>query len=188
MPQWEVWLVPLIAMAVWILGSLLRGGAEERKRGSPRADAGDRLQRRPQQRSQSDLERFLEDVHRRRQGTEEPSTEGPPPVAVEPARTKPVAPRRVPAPPVVRKPKPKPPAVRATVAEVVAAMEAALPVALPVNEAVGPASSSKPAPRASPKQAASPALMAMLRTPAALRNAIILQEIFDPPLCRRRRP
>ena len=69
-----------------------------------------------------------------------------------------------------------------------------LPAAVPVVvEAVVPAPAPPP-PRTPPAPAARrtvkplPAsLAALLESPAALRNAIILREIFDPPLCKRPR-
>src|SRR5262249_37982670 len=177
--QWEIWLVPLIAIAVWILGSLMRGGMEERQRKSGRSEGG----RQSPQRSGSDLELFLQEVHRRRQ-TGEPRQE---PRPEEPPKPKPIPPRRPPRPappPVAKRPPPRRMVGEAVVVEVVKAAGKRPPVVLQptvvpvVVEAVIPAS---PPPRTPPapgtRRAVKPlpaSLAALLNSPAALRNAMIL--------------
>jgi hypothetical protein len=132
MQGWELWLVPLVAIGIWILGTLLRGSnaSNEEKEASRQMGAGgprDRpgmgdRQRRPAQ-AGGDLDRFLREVQRRKQGGEARPAQAarPLPVArpVEPRR--PAAPPRVeplpratarpaPAPPAPRRPAPRPPA------------------------------------------------------------------------------
>ncbi|HXG12966.1 MAG TPA: hypothetical protein VNK04_24625, partial [Gemmataceae bacterium] len=120
MQGWEIWLVPLIAMAVWILGSLLRGGLEERQRDNlPRPGPGGGPEGGRPSRPVSDLERFLEEVHRRRQAAaekrERESPREPPSSSPERVESRP-RPRSVPAPvrpppPPRRPPRPAPPPV-----------------------------------------------------------------------------
>ena len=58
---WEVLVIPIIGVAVWIISTLIRG-AEEAKRAKPAA------RKRPQK--VTDLDRFLRDVQRRREAAE----------------------------------------------------------------------------------------------------------------------
>jgi hypothetical protein len=190
-------------MAVWILGSLMRGGMEERQRqqGRPNANNGPDRARPAPQRPANDLESFLREVHRRRQTAE------PPPPEPERAESRP-KPR--PAPPPRRQPRPAPPPatrrpeprrnVDEPVAVEVVRVQELPPAVLPVPPsaafpavaevvvpfAAAPLAAPPPAPRPAVKRPP-PALAGLLDSPAALRKAIILREIFDPPLCKRRR-
>jgi hypothetical protein len=199
--HWEIWLVPLIALAVWILGSLLRGGVEEPPRNDPQPNGGGPVRGRPPQRPMTDLDRFLQEVHRRRQGGEQHQTElpemAPPPQRAErqpaPARAMPTPtrqpPRRPPrptTPPVKRTPRGKPAeaiVVRLPVAEPAKQLEQVVPEVV----ALSPATVPTPPPPPPPPAVAGPppSLATLLSTPEGLRNAFILREILAPPLCKR---
>jgi hypothetical protein len=65
--HWEVLIIPLIAVAVWLLGTIFRGAEEERQRNRARRPGeGARPPRRPV----TDLDRFLEEARRRREAVE----------------------------------------------------------------------------------------------------------------------
>jgi hypothetical protein len=120
--MWEVWVVPIIAIAVWILGSLMKGSEPERSDrppgpGGPRPQPGEPGATRP--RSPGDLDKFLQEIQRRRRAAEErerppqPQAERPPertvervPLSEQPApRPRPQQPARpVQAPPPRRRP------------------------------------------------------------------------------------
>ena len=76
--QWELLIIPLIAVGVWILGTLFKTGEEEiarkgaRRPGSP---SGRTTGRRPV----TDLDRFLEDARRRREKEERQKVSAEPP-------------------------------------------------------------------------------------------------------------
>src|SRR5947209_3848958 len=75
--HWEILIIPLIALGVWILGTLFRGVEDERQRNRPRrpGEGGSRV---PPRRSGTDLERFLEESRRRREAAERaPASEEP---------------------------------------------------------------------------------------------------------------
>jgi hypothetical protein len=174
MMPWELLVVPVIAVAVWIIGTLIRS-AEQAKgpEGAPR--------RQPEQ--VTDLDRFLREVNRRRQARQ-PRDEEEPTARVE--RREP--PRR-PAPP------PPPPEVIPVVlpvAEVVVAQPAPAAPTLRVHEAPAlpelPADkSARPLPER-PESAALASLRKLLRSRDGLRTAVVLQEVLGPPLSRRRGP
>lgn len=194
--QWEIWLVPLIAMAVWILGALMRGGKQEKRPAAPEPGRGNGGEggRAPQ--PNTDLERFLEEVQRRRQAAEpaEPreqqAAEGR--ARSEPSGGRPYSsPSRRPRP--ARPPRPRPQVEDALPLEVDPVVRSeplmVLPVAAPpigVSLAVEAATSRPPRPAQERAQLRGP-LTAMLKSSESLRTAIALREIFDPPLCKRRR-
>jgi hypothetical protein len=211
--EWHFWLVPLIAVAVWILGSLLRSGAEERQRMLQRQNPGGGPDggRQPQ-RPNTDLDRFLQEVHRRRQASERRDVQEEPPPVPERADSRP-KPR--PVPPPVRQPPPPPrrPAVRPAspppavrrpqtrtvedptpVVQVVVPASPTpvdqLPAVVPVLSEVGiaPGRQARKARTATYRDPVGPppSLAALLSSPEGLRNAFILREILDAPLCKRR--
>ena len=68
MPHWE-WLVPVLLLIFWIVSSLLQGLEKERARANRQRSVpgGDRPPgERPSRRPSSDIDRFLEEVNRRR--------------------------------------------------------------------------------------------------------------------------
>lgn len=205
--QWEVLLVPLIAMAVWIIGSLMRGSIEEKKRNESRpasGNGGSPTSRPSRQKQPNDLQQFLEEVQRRRQTSEqqpaeappEPSRPGPEPIERRPKPRPAGQQKRQPrpsAPSPTRRPRPRatnePGVVDLVVVEETRMVEAQPPLAIPVAGAIVPMAVPPPAPVVSRdrEKNLSPSLVALLRTREALRNAIILREIFDPPLCKRKK-
>lgn len=207
----EIVVVIIIAVAVFVLGSLVRGKEEERE--GDRARGG-----RPTRRAASDLDRFLEEARRRRQSAEQrramPTEPPPPPKPVErpksrpPVEARPVQPRRRPAPPA---PAPRPAkrsSARPLVAEVIpvaVAVELSQSDRVPARERLGPSTDARPAlgaPDTTPppiqatatvvvrrqlESAAVAQVAAMLRSPQTMRSAVVLQEILAPPLCKRQR-
>src|SRR5947209_4681140 len=100
--HWEILIIPLIAVGVWLLGTIFRGVEEERQKARPRRPGEGGPMRRPV----TDLDRFLEEARRRREAAEERSnpqgpvwaqilepSPAPPPEAVEPAPPRPRKPR-----------------------------------------------------------------------------------------------
>jgi hypothetical protein len=215
--HWEVLIVPLIALGVWILGTLFRNEEDERARQRRRGSLEGGGVRVPPRRPVTDLDRFLEEARRRREAAERgrssspaAATEAPPPRPMRPplqqdrpAREAPRRPRssspagppRRPAAevPVARAVPSSPPPAEADVVRVVRAESVPVPVApIPVAEPVPPARA-LPAP-AMPQpgrgQVRNPILtqvVALLRSPQAAGTALVLREIFDQPLCRRPR-
>jgi hypothetical protein len=170
---WEILIVPIIGVAVWIISTLIRG-AEQGKgpEGGPR--------RRPEQ--VTDLDRFLREVNRRRQGRQR---EEEPAAPAEPRRE---MPRETPPPPPVPE---LIPVVLPVVEESVVVEPASSAPALRVHEAPPlpemPAErSAKPLPERAESAAAMP-LRKLLCSREGIRNAIILREVLGPPLARRRR-
>jgi hypothetical protein len=196
-------LLPAIFLLVWIINSIVRGGDDERNgkknRPTPRGDRqpSDRSARRPM----TDIDRFLDEVNRRRrQAVERQSgrsaTDSPPviPTVSQPPRPQTrTVPRRTPAaPPPVRVP-----AVR-TVERRPSQIE---PLSVIAVEAVASAARSLPTQGPAPQQPAPPVpgalpiessgqgltqIVNLLVTPNSLQTAVILHEVFGPPLSRRR--
>jgi hypothetical protein len=217
---WEIVLVLLIPVGVWLLTTILRS-EEDRNRRSGGRPGGDGAPRGPGRRPVTDLDRFLEEARRRREASERQSRQalGPPPSAeledtrlrvpgrrseppppplaprVEPLRQAP--PRPAPQP-VGRSPERRPPAPRATVLPPVpvpppVARPAPPPEQIPVEVVPGPpptpSAPARPASPVTPRKDAEQlaALLKLLRSPQTARTAIVLREVFDQPLCRRRR-
>jgi hypothetical protein len=201
----EFILILLVPLGVWILSSIFKSDDE---RPAGRAANGNRspVQRRPV----TDLERFLEEARRRREmagGRQQASPEPPRPAPQRERRPTPLPEQRqrVPQQPPRRRqvegPAPRtnrPPVLLEAVPE-------ALPVVTPVarGEAVRVEATVEPVasaaampvaaptpPRPAPRITTSPAvrhLAALLRSPQTAGTAIVLREVFDQPLCRRRR-
>jgi len=169
---WEFIIVPIIAVAVWIIGTLIRGAEKAQGPNGAPPRRGERV---------TDLDRFLREIHRRRQAEER--TEEPPQRAER---------RREPEPPPVRRAPPREEIpVVLPVQEVIAAEPVAPAPALRVLEAPPlPAVPFDRSPRPQQRRAEPAALVtlkALLRSPEGLRTAMILREVLGPPLSRRRR-
>jgi hypothetical protein len=200
--HWEILIIPLIALGVWVLGTVFRGAEDERQkalRQQPRRPGGPRP---PQRRPATDLDRFLEEARRRREAAARPAPP-PPPVArppePRPAERLPLRQREQARPTAVtRRPEPPPPpplplaeAVTVRRAEPVAEARPAV-----VVEAV-PAPPPPPAPpapatvevraRTATGAAVQDQVAALLRSPRGAGAAFVLTEILGPPLCRRGR-
>jgi hypothetical protein len=194
--HWE-WLVPVLFLLFWIVSSLLQGAEKERARmNRPRPLPGGERPPATPRRPASDIDRFLEEVNRRRRQAAErrpvPSGRDRPPTAtVGPAA--PVARPRVSTrstsgrqvvPPSGKISEAVPVTETTAAAEVlaVASVMHAPPLRnFPSAETTPPSSGSSVA----GEPAALPPLVELLRAPDNLRTAVILHEIFSPPRCRR---
>jgi len=199
--HWE-WLVPVIFLIVWILGSLIQGPERERSRmnrprslpGSDRPP-GERTTRRPP----SDIDRFLEEVNRRRRqeadrrpvptGREKPPvpTVGPvapasrPRVSTRPASGRPAMPVQPIPSPSGKIPEAIPVTETTAAAEVLAVASALHTASV---QSFPPAATATSA-VAENTPSALPPLTELLRASENLRTAVILHEIFGPPRSRR---
>jgi hypothetical protein len=191
---WE-WLIAVAAIVFWIVQSL-RGGEEDRARNRPRPSGEPAPAGRASRRPSTDIDRFLDEVNRRRRQTAERRpvvvVRETPAVAPPPARPR----------PVTRGPGPRPSPQSTVTRPVTGRPSAPLPVTVPgaVAEAVfGTPALAPPAeagtelrpaqPLTAPPPPVQPAsgvsrIEAMLSTPEDLQVAFILREIFGPPLCR----
>jgi hypothetical protein len=207
MPHLE-WLVPVLLLVLWIVSSLLQGLEKERARATRQRSLADKDRppgERPTRRPPSDIDRFLEEVNRRRRQAAErrPASGGkekPPLPSIGPVTAAPrprAAPRPAsgsPAMPV--QPMPSPPAKIAQALPVTPVTVAAeiLAVASALHQAPAPsASPAQPAaavPAISTKEESAsaelPSFLDLLRTPDNLRTAVILHQIFASPRARRR--
>ena len=188
--HWEILIIPLIALGVWILGTLFKPGEDDKMTKGVRRPGGV-PGRGSVRRPVTDLDRFLEEARRRREVEERPK----PPAPAAPARpTTARAPqRRAPlreappiAPPVVRRAEvPIPIPVARPVAQPARA-EPVLVVA-PTRDAPPP---SPPAPTTTRPTQPSPIVQqvrSLLSKPQTAGTAFVLREIFDRPLSMRRR-
>jgi hypothetical protein len=228
MQHWEILIIPLIAVGVWILGSIFKGVEEERQKDRLRRPGGDGGMGPRPRRPVTDLDRFLEEARRRRQAAGERRPEPTPEVrerapesprpTVLPARPVPTrterprpaapvkqtpAPRRVDDAPLPASPRrqtpPSPiPEVRPVPVTVVvpvetrAEAEAKALTALPAVK-VTPAAPTPATPvMASEKRRreVTPVMaqvVQLLRNPRNVATAFVLREIFDEPMCKRKR-
>ncbi len=209
MAGWEVLLIPLIALGLWIVSAIFRGAAGAAKNERP-GQVGQQEAQRALRRPASDLDRFLEETRRRKAAqappaapaTAEPVAARPQPLP-RPAPPRPAAPvpQARPAQSAERRPTPKrearpaevpvqrrqanepamvPPPAPATVAVVTPVQ--AVPVSLPTASGQVRA--------AGQPRAANPFLVqlaALLNKKESIRAAIVLREVLDRPLCDRRR-
>lgn len=185
--HWEILIIPLIALGVWIIGTLFKSEDDKTKKGV--RGRGNLPGRAPGRRPVTDLDRFLEEARRRREAEDRPKPPPAPPprgpAARPPLRERPSRPRETPRPVVstLRK------------EEVVVVVPAARPTApppvaepvsspLPVLEMPSPPSPTSTSPRSAPALQQVRSLLSKPQTAAA---AFVLREIFDRPLCKRRR-
>jgi hypothetical protein len=197
--QWE-WLISVLFVLALIVNSFLRRNDEERRTSRPRLPGEpDRppVERTPR-RTGTDIDRFLEEVNRRRRQSAEQHTEAgkrEPPTVIPQAKPVPAKPRPRPTKPAGGTPSRPAPALRpaperrvsepVVVAEVVP-VSPQPKVMAKVEHVVGRLAAPAPPPT---RTAAPPTdlvgLVALLRSPQSLRTAIMLREIFDSPRCRR---
>ncbi len=186
--HWEILIIPLIALGVWIIGTLFK--SEDDKAKKAMRGRGNFSGRAPGRRPVTDLDRFLEEARRRRETEDRPKPPPAPPptrapVARPPLRERPSRPRETPRPavPALRKEEvgvtvPTRPAAPAVLAEPVPSPP------LPPLEAPTPPATITAPPRAAPVVQQVRALLSKPQTAGA---AFVLREIFDRPLCKRRR-
>jgi hypothetical protein len=209
------WIFLIIAVAVWILNALLRSAEDERrKRREPRPPGEDDPRGRSS-RSAGDIDRFLEEINRRRRQASErrlpparPREAAGPGARPQPSRVE--APSRTDSPPWSESPSRKVPPVRSAEEQVrqrergKRAGEPESPTAAQqLPQTVSPAaatatpaivdsglSNSTPTPAPTDREPAPAAvqLLTLLRAPQWLRTAVLLKEVFDKPLSQRGRP
>jgi len=206
---WQIWIILLIAAGTFILLNLLRS-REEARRQPPRARnsarrASDESEG-GRQEPITDLDRFLREVHSRRSaaGAEPPAAR---PAPERPRKSSPLPTGRVAPPPKRRSGRPEERSTtrRSNVSETpLEAIPVAIAVEVPVRAEPQPstpnpyvvgfpgASPMPPAPSTAGPIAASMsrpgqgAFVGLLSSRQSLRDVMILREIFDPPLCKRR--
>lgn len=187
--DWQILLIPLLALVVWIVGTLFKSEDDKTKKGV--RGRGTATGRAPGRRPVADLDRFLDEARRRREVEARPKPgPAPPPVRVSsetrPAvRERPTRLREAPRVAVPAFPKEE-------VLEVLPAARPASP-ALEAQPVASPRLSSAPAtPPPATFAAPRPApvlqqVRELLSKPQTAATAFALREIFDRPLCRRRR-
>jgi hypothetical protein len=193
--HWEILIIPLIALGVWILGTLFKGAENDPvKRGvrRPSSSSG----RAPARRPVTDLDRFLEEARRRREAEERRKVPAPPPrpattrvpLSERPSRNLDVPSRPV---PTARRAEEVPAVI--PVAQPSSAREAAPEAALVVPRAKRVVEASPPPPSApvtTRDTRPSPILQqvrSLLSKPQTAGAAFVLREILDRPRCQRRR-
>jgi len=181
--HWEILIIPLIALGVWIIGTLFKSEDDKTKKVAGRR--GNMPGRTPPgRRGVTDLDRFLEEARRRREPEESRK------VAPSPSRA-PVG-----RPPLRERPTRQPPPPRVATPVIVQEEAVVLPVPRPVapppvaQPAASPPSAREapppPAPAARPSPIAQQ-VRSLLSKPQTAATAFVLREIFDRPLCKRRR-
>jgi hypothetical protein len=175
----------VIAVLVMVFGNVFRKAEDEK--GNRRAPVRPGESRRG--RAPAEVDRILEEIHRRqREAAERRSSSKPrsPSGSTTRTRTSPPTRRSTPAEPVAAR---RTPAV-AILVEDTKAKTATVPVpkAAAVFEIAGtPPLQSAPGQRpARPASKPLVAILPVLQSGQALRTAVVLQEIFGPPRCRRR--
>lgn len=193
MRNWH-FIIPIIAVAVWILSSLIRGAEEQRvRRPRPQRDPEEPADGTRPRRSPSEIDRFLQEVQRRRQEGEErrPPREAPKPLP--PAEEVLVA---IPVQEVPNRRTPRADRPRRRPAE-----SRPIPVAQPVPVVPppvletqfresppppGPEAASQPTAAEKKREAMGKQLRELLNSKQSLATAFILREVFDRPLSLRR--
>jgi outer membrane biosynthesis protein TonB len=175
--HWEVLIIPLIAIGVWVLSTIFKGVEDERQKERLRRGPGNQGGGPRPRRPVTDLDRFLEEARRRRQtaaqprlaepvqevrprpSEQQPTPPPPRPVPVPPraapARTE--RPRPVRTQPAVRRVEPAPtrrPIPMEPVTEV-----QPIPVVVPVADRPEPTSQPAPSPSPAPPPAAPATVM-----------------------------
>jgi hypothetical protein len=207
--NWEVLIIPLIALAVWILGTIFRGLEEQKERDRParNPDEGGRVTV-PPRRPATDLDRFLDEARRRRESSPrrkpQPAEAHRPERTVEPAADIPAPPRpreRAPArprPAAAPRPQVEPHAPTADVQVslpveapvVVVKMTEPAPPPTPAPPLPVPVLAPPPAPPTLSSRQPSPVLARLreaMKDRSALITGIMLSEILARPVCERRR-
>jgi hypothetical protein len=192
--HWEILIIPLIALGVWILGTLFKSEDEKTKTGVRRPGNAAMP---PARRPVTNLDQFLDDARRRREAQARAKTPlAPPPrPAPRPALREPPSRPVPPPPPSPRRvaPPPPPPRREAVPAAVPAARtEAVVDVVEVVSEAspapTPPAAAAEPtAARSAQSSPIAQQVRSLLAQPQTAATALALREIFDRPLCQRRR-
>jgi hypothetical protein len=194
--NWAQWVIPLLVLAVWIITNLLRAGNEYQKQQRRQQAQGNTPGRRPT----GDIDRFLEEIQRRRRdGGKKAPVEAPsvpvvqhPPRPVKPPPLPRRAERQVRVPPLPRTRTPASqvvaPPIEVVVLEEVKPAEATMGIA-EANVAPSERAAYR-APTVSAVKTPTPiakALIDLLRTREGLQSAMLLQEVIGRPMCKRPR-
>jgi hypothetical protein len=202
MNNWNfVLILAVLIELLWILSNVFRSKEEEReKEQSPRRS--DRIERPRQRTPSTNVDRFLEEINRRRREAAERQARGP---TVSPPRTEPVSPTDVPprrrvleaaqaprqAPTRLR---PRPQTDLRRIPQVEAVVETAEPVPMAQVDTVAPGALAQAAAAflatsvpVRPRSRMLTEVLPLIQSKRALPLAIVLNEIFGPPLCRRGR-
>lgn len=193
MDRW-IWVIPVIALGVWVITQVIRSSNEVKK-------VPERRGPQPRRSSTSDIDRFLEEINRRRQQQQQmereqadapvvqpvaPPPPPPPPVQARPQRQRTSSRQKYPgyAPPPVRR---RPATV---VVEPVGPRSAAEPIVIAevIAPEVGSAGLSfQPVPEIrTPKAPRHIEQLRQLLSRDGLRAAVLLNEILGPPRSKRR--
>jgi hypothetical protein len=186
--HWEVLIVPLIALGVWILGTLFKPEDNPRQQPQRRPGTGGPGGSRP---PVSDLDRFLADARRRREESEgsrlpipqaAPPRPAPPPPRAEGMQTRARPPAAVP-----RQVRKRPSLPTAVPVEVRPEPVPVVPVAEVPVEAVPLPKPPPPPPRqvSKPPSPVVAQVLALLRSPQSAGTAFVLREVLGAPLSRR---
>jgi hypothetical protein len=176
--HWEILIIPLIALGVWIIGTLFKSEDDKTKKAvGRRGNISARTP--PGRRGVTDLDRFLEEARRRREPEER--LKAPP------------SPSRAPAarPPLRERPTRQQPPPRPDTPVIVPEEAVVLPVPRPVAQPVASSGLAReapppPAPVTRPSPIAQQ-VRSLLSKPQTAATAFVLREVFDRPLCKRRR-
>jgi len=209
--NWELLLIPLIALGVWILSHIFRGAEDQRQQERARAIEENSTKRVPP-RPMTDLDRFLAEARQRRkpaEGEEAKPVAAPTHLPIERARRRPP-----------RTDRPQPQRQTLPMEPKLAPLPVAIPVVLPEKPILAPLPPLPPPPALPilPKVKEPPAIVVpvpvptpvpaepvvvpvmpresrprpvlaqlerMLRDRTALQTAILLQEILGPPKAKR---
>ncbi len=184
----EVLVIPvIIAVAAWILTTILRGEGSRPVRREPAA-----LGAKSRPEGTTDLDRFLEEVNRRRRAADErrapPAVEMPPAVEAPPPTPPVPRPRPAPTPPSIGRPAPRPAEVPppAVVPVLVVGVVDDKSIASPPAVRDVPAIGAAPEPPSLQPATVAGNLRGLMRSRETIRTAVILQEILGPPRGRRR--
>jgi hypothetical protein len=222
MNNWQAWIVPVIALGVWILSHLLRGSEQDKKAPPRERLPGENPPGRAKE-PLTDLDRFLREVNRRRQNAEErrpgPAAKPSPvltaqPVAERPRPSMPKPTRALPPRRQASRPAPAAPSKAATTSTFQPEPLTVLPadskplhaISLPASEqtplafptsseiiriatpaAMATAAKMAPAIKQASSRSSPAPFLTLLSSAENVKAAMVLREIFDPPLCRRRR-
>jgi hypothetical protein len=189
------WLIPIVVLLIWIVSSIFKNTEEDRAAARKREAAGQIGEGRPSRRPVSEIDRFLEEVNRRRRQVAERERVPAPPPAARPPRSAPrsQATRTPSATPVARRSSPRA-SERPIPVEAVVVAEVARATA-PIAQVVD-AQERQPlpplAPSPLPEVSAGPnpvltQLSTFMQSNDSLRAAMLLHEVLGPPLSRRRR-
>jgi hypothetical protein len=206
--DWPILIIPAIGLVVWLVSALFRNATEPPKKPPLPQRPPVREPEEPRRQTSSDLDRFIAETRRQREADERRAQRPPQParpqrrpILLEEVEDEP-RPRPAPRPPMSQ-PRPVPPRPTPTFVPVVRparvpvleiAELAAAPVLPGLPQTVLPTMPEQPTGPVDvlkrEEAFVSPLLrdiQEMLKSPKSAQLALVLREVFDQPLCRRRR-